>query len=391
MARLIIFIFIMTLVSCGGAEEDVKTNKDSSSAKTESTNDKKQKGKKIKGKRKEGRKGKGRGRFGRDKGDDEVVIINVEAEKVFQGNAISVFKTTTILEADLESAVTSKASGIVLKINFEVGDKIKEGDVLAILESDPQRLRHKSALANYQKSLNNYERAKVLLTKGLANRESVDNLKFETQSLKTNLEQTKLELDYTKIKSPISGIVTKRNIKKGNLIQVNTEVYEVVDFNSLQAVINVPESKWNKFDNNLKAEIEFDSQPEKVTGYIQRMDPIVDSSTGTFKVVVVLDDTTEKSNKRLRPGLFGKIKVILDSRENTMLLSKNGLVHEDQKSYVYQIQKDNKILKKQVDVGYEMDDHIEILSGLELDDQVVTTGKNNLSEDSLVAVINQND
>lgn len=386
MARLIIFILIITLVSCGGAKDDSKTSNDNSSAKVDKKSGKTQKGKKGEGRK--GRKGKGRG-----KSDDneDAVIINVEAAKVIQGDAISVFRTTTILEADLESAVTSKASGIVLKINFEVGDEIEEGDVLAVLESDTQRLRLESANANYQKSLHNYERAKVLLAKGLANKESVDNLKFETQSLKTNLDQAKLDLDFTKIKAPISGIVSKRNIKKGNLIQLNTEVYEIVDFNSLQAVINVPENKWNRFKNNLKATIEFDSQAQKINGHIQRMDPIVDSTTGTFKVVVVLDDMLDQSNNRLRPGLFGKIQIIMDSHVNTLLLSKNGVIREDQKSYVYHVQEDNKILKKEVELGYEMDDTVEILTGLEFGDRVVTTGKNNLSEDSLVEVINSND
>ncbi len=387
MARIITLIFIMALVSCGGAKDDSSSSKPGASKNIDKNADKK-----SKGKRGEGRKGKGNGRNKRSQGKPggDEVIINVEAAKVIQGDAISVFRTTTILEADLESAVTSKASGIVLKINFEVGDNIKEGDVLAVLESDPQQLRLESANANYQKSLHNYERAKVLLAKGLANKESVDNLKFETQSLKTNLSQAKLDLEFTKITAPISGVVTKRNIKKGNLIQLNTQVYEIVDFDSLQAVINVPEDKWSLFKSGLEVNFSFTSLTDVIKGSILRVDPIVDSATGTFKVVVDIDDS-QQQNYNLRPGLFGKTEIILDKRENTLLVSKDAVIREDETSYLYEVNDDNSLTKRNISIGYEMDDELEILSGISLGKRVVTTGKNNVSEESTVEVIEYND
>ena len=379
MARLIIFVFtavlILSLASCG--REDAG---DSSATKGAGKNA--QVDKKVDNKKRGKRTGKGKG-----KGSDEPVVINVEAENVHLGSAISVFKTTTILEADLESAVTSKASGIVLKINVEVGDKVSEGDVLAILESDLQQLGVQSASANYQKSLHNYDRAKVLLKKGLANKESVDNLKFETRSLKTNLDQAKMDLDFTRIKAPISGVITKRSIKKGNLIQLNTAVYEIVDFNSLQAVINVPENKWGLFENNLQVLFNFASFEVPVTGRILRMDPVVDSSTGTFKVVISIDD----HQARLRPGLFGKTQIVLDKRQDVLLVTKNAVIREDDKSFVYVINADKSVTKSTIQLGYEMDESIEVLAGLEEGQQVITTGKNNVSEESIVEVIEYND
>jgi membrane fusion protein (multidrug efflux system) len=253
-----------------------------------------------------------------------------------------------------------------------------------------QRLNYESANANYQKSLNNYERAKSLLSKGLSNKESVENLKFETQSLKTKLSQSKLDLDFTNITAPISGIITKRNIKKGNLIQLNTQVYEIVDFDSLQAVINVPEDKWSLFKVGLEVNFEFNSFDSNIKGSILRVDPIVDSSTGTFKVVMAIDKSQALSGN-LRPGLFGKTEIILDKHMDTLLVSKNAVIREDEKVYLYEINEDNSITKRFVTIGFEMDDELEILSGIELGKQVVTTGKNNVTEESKVEVIEYND
>jgi len=367
MKNLFILVLLLALISC--SKENVDTKDTSKNQSTEKTSKKDKKGKSKK---------------------EEEVVINVEATKVTTGDAVLLFKTTTILEADLESAVTSKASGIVLKVNVEVGDKVKAGDVLAVLESDVQQLNYQSAKANYQKVLNNFERAKSLLKKGLANKESVDNLKFESQALKTRLQQAKLDLDFTKITAPISGVVTKRNIKKGNLIQTNTQVYEIVNFDSLQAVINVPEDKWNVFKKGLEVDFLFTSMSQKVKGHILRIDPIVDSTTGTFKVVIALDEGTS-SQYKLRPGLFGKTQIILNKHANTLLVSKNAVIREDDKAYVYEINQDNTVTKRNLVLGYEMDDVLEVISGIEVDKRVVTTGKNNLSEESKVEVIEYKD
>lgn len=380
MKKIVLLVLILMISACGKDKENSDHKRDKGTQQVQ--NQDKAKNKKAKKERK--------GRNGNTAKDDEEIIINVESESVVSGDALSVFKTTTLLEADLESDVTSKASGIVLKINVEVGDKVQAGDVLAVLESDVQQLRLQSATANYQKSLHNYERAKTLLKKGLANQESVDNLKFETKSLKTSLDQAQLDLDFTQIKAPISGVITQRNIKKGNLIQVNTAVYHIVDFESLQAIINVPENKWGLFKVNLEAILEFANFDKAVTGHILRIDPVVDSSTGTFKAVIAIDKTSD-NQMGLRPGLFGKTKIVLDKHENVPLLSKNALIREDDKSYVYVINSDNSVKKTTVNLGYEMDASIEVLSGLEVNQQVVTTGKNNVSEESKVEVIDYND
>ena len=368
MKKLFIIILLFTITSCSINSSSSDNKSDQKKSKNVSKSDKK----KLTSVR------------GKEKNKDEEVIINVESTQIYSGDAISVFKTTTILEADLESAVTSKASGIVLEIKNEVGDKVMVGDILAVLESDIQRLRFQSAKANYQKVLNNYERAKSLLKKGLANKESVDNLKFETQSLKTSLEQARLDLDFTKITAPISGVITKRNIKKGNLIQLNTAVYEIVDFDSLQAVINIPEDKWNLFKKGLLVNFKFTSLKEITAGEIIRIDPIIDSNTGTFKVVIALKNA---SDYHLRPGLFGKTEIIIDKHENTILVSKNAVVREDSRAYVYEVNADNSVSKRSLTLGYEMDDALEVVAGIEVGTRVVTTGKNNISEDSKVEVI----
>ena len=317
--------------------------------------------------------------------EKEKVVINVEASTSFLGDSIATFKSTAILEADRAATVTTKTSGIIIDILAEEGDFVKSGDVLLVLESDEQILSLNSAKANYAKSLNNYNRAQQLISKGLTIKEQLDNLKYETESLKSSLEQAKMNLTFTKITSPFDGIVVKRHVKIGNLIQNATAVFEVVDFDSLQAKIDVPEHQWHIMKSGLAVKFIFDALAGKeVIGNIIRISPVVDSNSGTFVVTVSIDN----QEKLLRPGLFAKAEIVFDQRNDAILVDKDAIIREDELSYVYVLEDKVHINKVQVSLGYEMSDSFEITSGLEPGQVVITTGKNNLTPDVEVNVVN---
>ena len=82
---------------------------------------------------------------------------------------------------------------------------------------------------------------------------------------------------------------------------------------------------------------------------------------------------------------------ILDRNENTRLISKNAVVREDESAYTYVVQEDNTAKKHSLTLGYEMDDLLEVLEGVEEGDLVITTGKNNVSENSIVEVVSYDD
>ncbi|WP_162846766.1 efflux RND transporter periplasmic adaptor subunit [Marinicella litoralis] len=321
----------------------------------------------------------------KDNKEENKVIINVEAATSYIGNSIATFKSTAILEADRAATVTTKTSGIILDIIAEEGDVVNQGDVLLVLESDEQVLSLNSAKANYEKSLNNYERAQQLISKGLINKEQLDNLKYETQSLKSALDQARMNLTFTQVKAPFDGIVVKRHVKIGNLIQNATAVYEVVDFESLQAKISVPEHQWSIMKTGLDVQFSFDALSGKtIVGKIVRVSPVVNAGSGTFQVTVSVDN----SDLSLRPGLFAKADIVFDQRDDVVMVDKNAIIREDDLSYVYVIEGESAVKKVEVKLGYEMPDSFEITSGIQAGQQVVTTGKNNLTPDVEINVVN---
>ncbi len=321
----------------------------------------------------------------KDKKDEEKIIINVETTQTHLGDSVATFKSTAVLEADRQATVTTKTAGIILELLAEEGDEVKAGDVLLVLESDEQQLSLNSAKANYEKSLNNLTRAESLLKRGLSNKEQVDNLRFETKSLKAQLDQAKMNLSFTQVKAPFDGMVVKRHVKVGNLIQNATAVFDVVDFNSLQAKISVPEHHWLLMKEGLPVQFDFDAiKNTAITGEVERIAPMVDSATGTFQITVKVNNESH----RLHPGLFAKAEIIYDQRSNVVLVDKDAIIREDEAAYVYELDGADKVKRTQVTLGYEMRDEVELTAGLTANQTVITTGKSNLSPDSWVNVVN---
>ncbi len=322
---------------------------------------------------------------GKDKEKEEKIIINVEASETRLGEAVATFRSTAVLEADRQATVTTKTSGIILDILVEEGDEVKAGDVLLVLESDEQQLSLNAAMANYEKSLNNLTRAESLLKKGLSNKEQVDNLRFETKSLKAQMEQAKMNLSFTQVEAPFDGMVVKRHVKIGNLIQNATAVFDVVDFDSLQAKISVPEHHWLLMQKGLPVRFQFDAIKNKtIEGEIERIAPVVDINTGTFQVTVTVDNLDHS----LHPGLFAKAEIIYDQRTDVVVVDKNAIIREDEIAYIYELVGNDKVKRTEVSLGYEMKDVIELTDGLSVGQKVITTGKGNLSPDSIVNVVN---
>ena len=311
----------------------------------------------------------------------------METTETSLGEAIATFKSTAVLEADRQATVTTKSSGIILDIKVEEGDVVKAGDVMLVLESDTQRLSLNSAKANYEKSLNNLKRAELMLKKGLTNTEQVDNLRFETKSLKASYEQAAMNLSFTQVKAPFDGMVAKRHVKIGNLIQNATAVFDVVDFNSLQAKISVPEHHWLLMKKGLPVSFDFDAVKNMaIKGHVERIAPTIDSNSGTFQVTVAVDN----NEHILRPGLFAKAEIIYDQRSDVVVVDKDAIIREDELAYVYELEGEDQVKRTTVTLGYEMTDIVEVTSGLLAKRTVITTGKHNLTPDSAVKVVNYN-
>jgi RND family efflux transporter MFP subunit len=315
--------------------------------------------------------------------EDEDLIIPVEVSNVSRGNISAYYANTATLEAEQEATVVAKVRGIVREIYVEEGDEVKAGQVIAKIEDDQYRIEAARAKATLDRLKSDFDRNKELYEKNLIAAEAYQNSQYEYESQKAAYELAQLNLEHTSIKSPIGGVVSERYVKIGNMIGTDQQVYRVTDFSPLQAILHIPEHEMAKIRKDQRTELKVDALPNQTfTGHVERISPVVDSETGTFKVTVYVDET----KGMLRPGMFGRVKIVYDTRENTHMIPKSAVISEDLAQSVYVI-KDSLAFKKAIKTGYTNGVNVEVIEGLEDGEMVVTIGQGSLQDSTKVNVI----
>ena len=317
-----------------------------------------------------------------DKENDELAVP-VEVAQVKIGNIAATFTGTATLEAEEETDVVAKVGGVVKQIFVEEGDIVRAGQVLAKLDDEKIAVQVAQTRANLEKLKNDYDRSAELFNKSLISAEQYQRAKYEYESQKSAHDLVQLDLEYATIRSPISGVVAERKIKIGNMVLTNQATFRVTGLDPLLAVLHVPERQITKLEKGHRAYLHIDAlQEEMFSGLVERISPVVDPGTGTIKVTVIVHEPSGL----LKPGMFARVDIIHDTRENTMLVPKDAILAEDQESAVFVVQ-DSIALRQVITTGYINTSHIEVLEGIDVNDIIVTVGKGSLKDSTRVEIV----
>jgi membrane fusion protein (multidrug efflux system) len=315
-----------------------------------------------------------------------VIAIPVEGANLKQGDISSNYTTTAILEAKEEAFVVARASGIIEYIYVEEGDYVEKGQVLAQLE--PQRYR--LSLARAKADLNGIEKelAKInkVYNKKLVSDDTYDKISAQYASTKATLLLAELDLKEATIVAPISGYIAQRNAKVGNLTESfqRAQMFHIVAQKELYGIVYLPEKELTRVHPEQSAILTLSATSEgTVHAFVERISPVIDASTGTVKVTLRVPN----DNNLLKAGMFAQVELNYDTHQNVTLMPRKAMLAIDDKVNVFVIEQ-GKAHKKQIQVGYQEGDYIEVLSGLTGDEQVVITGHQNLKDLAPVEVVN---
>ena len=326
--------------------------------------------------------GKEEGKDGKS-GEKKSEAVPVEVAAVAKRPISASYAGTANLEAPGEAQVVAKTSGVLLQLLAEEGDQVKAGQVLARIDPDRPRLEMERARATVRKLENNYRRSQELLASKLVSAEASDQIRYDLEAARAAYELAQLELSYTNIVAPIDGVIAQRSVKQGNLIQLNSSLFRIVDNSRLEAVLNVPERDLATMQTGLAVNMIADAMPGKVfTGVIDRVSPVVDGGSGTFRVV-----TAFKGGEGLRPGMFGRIEVVYDQRTDALTVPRSALLEDAGETAVFAV-REAKAVRVPIEVGHMSGELVEVRKGLDEGEQVVTAGKITLRDGASVEVLN---
>jgi membrane fusion protein (multidrug efflux system) len=359
---------IMILLNC--SSEDSKAESHSDKDSTDTT---------VK---RESRKSQGEN----DKAESQNINATpVEVTPITRGEIASFLLYNSTLETEEMADVYSRIPGLVEDIFVEEGDRIKKNQPLLQIEKDEYLLEEQKARLEYDKQKSEFQRFEALKEKNLISMEEFETARLSLRQAELQWKQAKLNLDYTMVRAPINGLVGERQVRLGDRIQTSTQLFVVTNPREKVVKLFVPQDELPKCYLNQAAIISTDVLPETdFEGWVKRISPIVDPTSGTFKVTAGVKD----NQNFLRPGMFVSVKLIVDVKQNALLIPKAALTYENERTYFFVVRSDS-VVRLELRKGFEDAERVELLNDVADTSKVVVVGQSGLKEGSQIKVVQE--
>jgi RND family efflux transporter MFP subunit len=304
-------------------------------------------------------------------------LPSVAVQQVFVKEVPQVATYTSTIQPYVKNNIVPQTAGRITKINVEVGDKVKKGQILAEID--------KVQLQQAQLQLHNAEvelgRLKALYEAGGLSKSDLDAIELQYNVAKTQVQNL---IENTTLLSPIDGVITARNYDAGDMYAMSAPIFTVEQIKPVKMLIAVSESDYSKVKKGDKVLIKAEAFPDLTfDGKVERIYPTIDPSTRTFNVEVVVPN----NYGTLRPGMF--VRTTMQFGVNNNVVIPDVAVVKQQGSgerFVYVLNEDGTVTYQKVELGRRMGAEYEVLSGLQDGAKVVTGGQIRLKDGVKVSV-----
>ncbi len=308
--------------------------------------------------------------------------VPVEVTPVARRSISSFLETNGTLEAENDVELVARTSGPIVELLVEEGDRMRAGDLLARIDPAESRARMEISRLNLAERKIAYERAKELFESALLSQEAYDQALSAYESAQAQFEGDQILFSYTEVKAPFTGTIVTRHVKLAQTVSNNQALFRITDFDPLLCPIQVPERELPRLKVDQPAYVEVEAWPERrFQARVLRISPVVDAATGTVKV------TLEVSvDGKLRPGMFAGVYLETEKRPDALVIPRTALSLESIGDTVY-VAIGDKAARREVELGFQEGDAVEIVRGLEEGENVIVIGQDGLSDGTPIQVL----
>jgi membrane fusion protein (multidrug efflux system) len=350
---------------------------------------------------------------GKEKPDPVTVV---EVAEVGRGGVADEISTSAIVESEARADLVPEATGVVVEVRADEGDRVEAGTVLAVL--DNVTLGTGAAVAHEEVARLEAEvaAARGLAKSGAISSRELEDLEFRLRTARLSSTEASRAFGQTRITAPFSGVVAARHIHVGELATSTSPAFELVDPTRLRVVASLPERDLGRVRIGQPARLvsAYDEEA-RTSGTVIRIAPVVDSRSGTFRVTIGLGE-----EGTLLPGQFVSVRIEVARHEGVTVVPKDAVVWEDGAPVVYRVvpevekaEEDEKedeekgwlarwwggeeeneeeedlgpklvAARTAVQLGLVDDERAEILTGLTVGDTVITVGQSHLRDGARV-------
>ena len=278
------------------------------------------------------------------------------------------------LKANESVELTAKVTDRVVAIDFVSGQEVRKGDVLVRMTNDEQGALLEEARSTRDEAKEQYDRVRPLAERGYATGAQLDERKREHETAKARYLAMQIRMDDRLVIAPFDGVVGLRNISVGALVGPGTVITTLNDLSKMKLDFSVPATFLTALRPGLPLKARSTALGDQVfEGFVSSLDNQINPITRSIKVRALIDNP----ERLLRPGLLMSVELEKDPRQ-TLVISEEALVRRAGQSYVFVVvaapEGGEMVEQRRVQIGSRRAGEVEVLSGLEQGDFVITHG-----------------
>lgn len=280
-------------------------------------------------------------------------------------------------EAEIRSEISRKIRGIY----FREGAYVGRGQTLFKLDSDDLTAKLRRQEVDERLAITKLDREKMLIDKGLTSQEEYDVMEASLEQIRAEITMTRIDISKTYVRAPFSGIIGLRNVSNGAYVTPTNVLTTMQDVSKVKVDFSIPEKYIYLFQKGQKVRFTVDGLGGEFTGEVYAYEPKVENNTRSLVLRAVCDNP----DKKLLPGTFANVTFNLSEKSDALLIPSQALIPKLKGQSVYVV-REGKSMLVDVEIGERTENMIEVTSGLNAGDTILTTNLLRLKNNSAVKI-----
>jgi membrane fusion protein (multidrug efflux system) len=296
-------------------------------------------------------------------------ILNVSGFIINPTQMSEYVNSTGTLRPDEEVELAFETSGKIVNLNFTEGTRVKKGELLAKINDKPLQAQLQKLQAQKKLAEDKEFRQRSLLDRDAISQESYDQIVTELETLEADINLIKARISETELRAPFDGSIGLRYLSEGSYATTSTKIARLVKISPIKVEFAIPERYADQVKIGYPITFKIVGSNESFKAVAYAVDPKVDLITRT----IIIRALYPNRNEELKPGRFATITLLLSKIDNTIAIPTEALIPEMEGEIVF-VYRSGKASRTKVTTGLRTASEIQIISGLQFGDTLLTSG-----------------
>lgn len=323
------------------------------------------------------------------------ITVSVNSPSEGQGSTLSL---SGKIEAVNNAKLSTRMMGYVDKINVEIGDKVRKGQLLVSINNSELQAQHaqvNAKITEAQAAFNNaekdYNRFKNLFEENSASQKELDDVTANYEMAKARLEaarqmknEVQAQFAYVNIRAPFSGVITNKFAEEGDMANPGMPLVAMESPGAFEVRATVPESEVSSIKEGTEVDVNVKTIDKTLKGVISEVSASAKNTGSQYPVKISLEDTGDE----IRSGMYVSIDIPVKQKTGSerVLIPSEALVHRGELTGLYTVSTQNTALLRWVRLGKTYGDQVEVLSGLKADEKYIIDAEGKLYNGAPVSI-----